>query len=69
LVGVVLFRAATIGDLLTPVVVAAAVRVVAKASITAVSRLTPHTSRRGVGQWGGAGGAVCEDHLAFCGEL
>jgi hypothetical protein len=22
-----------------------------------------------VGQWGGAGGACCEDHLAFCGEL
>ena len=27
------------------------------------------TSRRVVGQWGGAGGASCEDHLAFCGEL
>ena len=27
-------------------------------------------SPRGVvGQWGGAGGAICEDHLAFCGEL
>ena len=22
-----------------------------------------------VGQWGGAGGALCEDHFAFCGEL
>ena len=22
-----------------------------------------------MGQWGGAGGASCEDHLAFCGEL
>ena len=22
-----------------------------------------------MGQWGGAGGAICEDHFAFCGEL
>jgi hypothetical protein len=22
-----------------------------------------------LGQWSGAGGAVCEDHLAFCGEF
>ena len=30
---------------------------------------TSNATRRVVGQWGGAGGAVCEDHLAFCGEL
>ena len=47
-VGVVLFRAATIGDLLTVIFVAAAVRVVAEASITAVSSLTIHTMRGGV---------------------
>ena len=38
-------------------------------SFVAVPRLTSNASRRGVGQWGGTGGAVCEDHLAFCGEL
>ena len=29
------------------------------------TEFTSHTSRRVVGQWGGAGGACCEDHLAF----
>ena len=47
-VGVVLFGAATIGDVRTLIVVAAAVRVVAEASITAVSSLTIHTVRGGV---------------------
>ena len=28
------------------------------------SIFTAHTSRRVVGQWGGAGGASCEDHFA-----
>ena len=27
--------------------------------------LTSNTSRRVVGQWGGAGGAICEDHFAL----
>ena len=31
--------------------------------------MTSYAPRRGVGQWGGTGGACCEDHLAFCGEL
>ena len=35
------------------------------ASFVAVASLTSNTSRRGVGQWGGAGGAICEDHLVF----
>ena len=62
-VGVVLFRAATISDLLTFVVVSAAVRVVAEASITAVSRLTIHTVRGGVVlERFGAGGAR-ENHF------
>ena len=57
-VGVVLFGAATIGDVRTLIVVAAAVRVVAEASITAVSSLTIHTVRGGVVVDGlGAGGA------------
>ena len=30
----------------------------------AISCLTSNASRRGVGQWGGAGGAICEDHFA-----
>ena len=44
-------------------------RVRAMASLIAVSRVASNAPRRGVGQWGGAGGACCEDHLAFCGEL
>ena len=39
------------------------------ASFVAVPRLTSNASRGVVGQWGGAGGASCEDHPAFCGEL
>ena len=62
-VGVVLFRATAAGYFITRVVVPAAVLVVAKASITAVSCLTIHTMRGGVvGQRGGADGAGCEDH-------
>ena len=34
-----------------------------------ISQFASNTSRRVVGQWGGAGGACCEDHFAFCGEL
>ena len=29
----------------------------------AVAQFTSNTSRRVVGQWGGAGGAICEDHF------
>jgi hypothetical protein len=39
------------------------------ASGITVAILTSNTSRRVVGQWGGAGGASCEDHLAFCGVI
>ena len=39
------------------------VLVVHLASPIAVSNLTSNTSRRVVGQWGGAGGAICEDHF------
>ena len=39
------------------------------ASGVTIAKFASNTSRRVVGQWGGAGGACCEDHLAFCGEL
>ena len=63
-VGVVLFRVAAAVYLLTHLLVAAA-PVVMLASLIAVSRVASNASRRGVGQWRGAGGACCEDHLAF----
>ena len=50
--------------LLTHLLVAAA-PVVMLASGVAVAQFTSNTSRRVVGQWGGAGGAFCEDHFAF----
>ena len=65
-VGVVLFCVAAAVDSLTDLLVAAAPVVMLASGIT-IASLTSNTSRRGVGQWGGAGGAVCEDHLAFCG--
>jgi hypothetical protein len=66
--GVVLFRVAAavyfLADLLVP-----AAPVVVLACGVAVSRFAPHASRRVVGQWRGAGGAGCDDHLyvdPFC---
>ena len=67
-VGVILLRVAAAVYFLTHLLVAAA-PVVMLASGVAIASVTPNTSRRVVGQWGGAGGASCEDHLAFCGEL
>ena len=43
--------------------------VVMLASGVAVASVTSNTSRRVVGQWGGAGGACCEDHFALAGRL
>ena len=37
--------------------------------VVTISEFASNASRRVVGQWRGAGGASCEDHLAFCGEL
>ena len=34
-----------------------------------IAGLASNTTRRVVGQWGGAGGASCEDHFALRGEL
>ena len=39
------------------------------ASRVTIAGPTSNAPRRVVGQWGGTGGAICEDHLAFCGEL
>ena len=63
-VGVVLFRVAAAVYLLTNLLVAAA-PVVMLASCITISRPTSNTARRVVGQWGGAGGACCEDHFAL----
>jgi hypothetical protein len=52
--------------LLTILLVAAAPVVVLASGIT-IASLTPNTSRRVVGQWGGTGGANCDEHLAFWG--
>ena len=45
------------------------VLVVVLASGAAISCVTAYASRRVVGQWGGAGGAICEDHFALAGRL
>ena len=47
-------------------VVTASRRSSSVAPVFTISCVTPYASRRGVGQWGGAGGACCEDHLAYC---
>ena len=62
IVGVVLFRVAAAVYFLADLLVAAAPVVVSARGI-AVSSFAPHTSRRVVGQWGGAGGAICDVHL------
>ena len=67
-VGVVLLRVTAAVDSLTDLLVAAA-PVVVLASFVTISCLTPYASRRVVGQWGGAGGAGCEDHFALAGRL
>ena len=60
-VGVVLLGVAAAVYFLTDLLVAAA-PVVHLASFVTISCVTPNAPRRGVGQWGGAGGACCEDH-------
>ena len=61
-VGVVLLRVAAAVYFLTHLLVAAA-PVVMLASRVTIAGPTSNTTRRVVGQWGGAGGAVCEDHF------
>ena len=60
----VLLRVAAAVYFLTHLLVAAA-PVVVLASFVAISHMAPYASRRGVGQWGGAGGAICEDHFGL----
>ena len=61
-VGVVLLCVAAAVYFLADLLVAAA-PVVVLASFVTVSCMTPYTSRRVEGQWGGASGAICEDHF------
>ena len=61
-VGVILLRVAAAVYFLAHLLMAAA-PVVVLARRVKVSCVASNASRRGVGQWGGAGGAVCEDHF------
>jgi hypothetical protein len=61
-VGVVLFRVAAAVYFLADLLVAAAPVVVLARRVTIASS-TSNTTRRVEGQWGGAGGASCEDHF------
>ena len=67
-VGVVLLRVAAAVYFLTHLLVAAP-PVVMLASGVAVAQFTPNTPRGVVGQWGGTGGASCEDHVALAGSV
>ena len=67
-VGEVRFGAAAAEYFLADLLVAAA-PVVMLASGVAIASVTSNTSRRVVGQWGGAGGAICEDHFALAGSV
>ena len=69
-VGVVLFRVAAAVNSRADLLVSAA-PVVMLASGIAVTCEAPSASpsRTVVGQWGGAGGAICEDHFALAGRL
>ena len=62
---IILFCVAAAVYLLAHLLVAAAPVVMLACGIT-VPGLASNASRRVVGQWGGAGGASCEDHFAFC---
>ena len=63
-VGVILFCVAAAVYSFTDLLVAAA-PVVALARRVTVAGPTSNTPRRVVGQWGGAGGAICEDHFGL----
>ena len=54
--------------LLADLLVAAAPVVMLAGRVT-IPRPASNASRRGVGQWGGAGGAICEDHPVFAGSV
>ena len=65
-VGVVLLRVTAAVYFLTHLLVAAAPVVMLARRVT-VAGPTSNAPRRVVGQWGGAGGACCEDHLCLGG--
>ena len=67
-VGVILLCVAAAVYLLADLLVAAT-PVVMLASGVAVASVTSNAPRRVVGQWGGAGGAVCEDHFRLAGSV
>ena len=67
-VGVIFFRVAAAVYFLTHLLVAAAPVVMLAGRVT-ISQFASNASRGVVGQWRGAGGACCEDHLAFCGVI
>ncbi len=67
-IGIILFRVAAAVYFLTHLLVAAAPVVMLAGRVT-VPQLTPNTSRGVVGQWGGTGGAICEDHFALAGRV
>ena len=67
-VGIIVFRVAAAVYFLTHLLVAAA-PVVMLASGIAIPRATAYASRRVVGQWGGTGGACCEDHIWVAGAF
>jgi len=63
-VGVVVFRVAAAVYFLADLLVAAAPVVMLASGVT-IARPAPYASRCVVGQWGGAGGAIYEEHLAL----
>ena len=38
-----------------------------RTGVSTISHMAPNAPRRVVGQWGGAGGAICEDHFGLAG--
>ena len=60
-VGIILLRVAAAVYLLAHLLVAAAPVVVLASRVT-IANFTAYATRRVEGQWGGAGGASCEDH-------
>ena len=67
-VGVILLGAAAAEYFLADLLVAAA-PVVMLASGVAIASVASNAARGVVGQWGGAGGAICDDHFALAGRL
>ena len=65
---IILFRVAAAVDPFTNLLVAAAPVVMLACRVT-IASVTSNTTRRVVGQWGGAGGAICEDHFALVGSV